>query len=280
MLKRVHPQQRDTRDAKERALKSTFRPIAIGQIFSSLEYLSQSDIYREDGYLRGLSAARATPGTFRQKIYKILDDHRSPRLIAAVNLAAAVALLLRPEHRRTQILAASTIAVCNRLNEIRSPYGRDGADQMTATITQYRLVSAFIPDAATSDDIFLRSVNIQAALSYYVSGLSKLFSSSWVQGDALGDVLITESYGQSKAALALRRFPLLNRILTWATVLGELAYPVVFILPQDKARYFLAGAKLFHAGIALVMELPRFFWGFSSAHASTMYVIEMRGENR
>ncbi|MEK9519079.1 hypothetical protein MIU24_06660 [Streptomyces venezuelae] len=75
---------------------------------------------------------------------------------------------------------------------------------MTAVITQYRALTALIPDRRLSDDLFLRAVNFQAGLSYAVSGVSKAFGSSWVQGDALLEVLQTEAYGRGPAAEILR----------------------------------------------------------------------------
>ncbi len=183
-------------------------------------------------------------------------------------------------NRRAQITAAAIIGTCNRLNEIRTPYGRDGADQMTAVITQYRALTALIPDRQVSDDLFLRAVNFQAGLSYAVSGIAKAFGSSWVQGDALLEVLQTEAYGRGPAAALLRKRPGLCRALTVGTVLWETFFPFVYLLPRRQASQVLSAVKAFHVGVAAAMELPRFVWGFFGSHGAVGYVLDTRGARR
>ncbi|WP_234323176.1 alpha/beta fold hydrolase [Streptomyces bikiniensis] len=197
-----------------------------------------------------------------------------------MTLAASAGLALARGNRRAQIAAATVIGTCNRLSEIRTPYGRDGADQMTAVVTQYRALTALIPDQRFSDDLFLRAVNFQAALSYAVSGVSKAFGSSWVQGDALIEVLRTEAYGSGPAAALLRRHPKLCRALTIGTVAWETAFPLVYLLPREQASHALSAVKAFHAGVAAAMELPRFVWGFFGAHGAVGYVLDTRGTPR
>ncbi|MFV6027422.1 alpha/beta fold hydrolase [Streptomyces sp. NPDC056264] len=201
-------------------------------------------------------------------------------MLAGVTLAASAGLVLARGNRKAQIAAAAVIGTCNRLSEIRTPYGRDGADQMTAVITQYRALTALIPDQRLSDDLFLRAVNFQAGLSYAVSGISKAFGSSWVQGDALLEVLQTEAYGRGPAAAILRRYPRLCRALTVGTVVWETAFPLVYLLPRKQASYALTAVKGFHIGVATAMELPRFVWGFFGSHGAVGYVLDTRGAPR
>ncbi|MGW7353424.1 alpha/beta fold hydrolase [Streptomyces sp. NPDC054784] len=211
---------------------------------------------------------------------RLLDDPRTPRVLAGVTLAASVGLVAARGNRKAQIVAAAVIGACNRLSEVRTPYGRDGADQMTAVITQYRALTALIPDPQVSDDLFLRAVNFQAGLSYAVSGVAKAFGSSWVQGDALLEILRTEAYGSGPAAFLLREHPRLCRLLTVGTVLWEMAFPIVYLLPRRQAGYVLAVVKSFHVGVAAAMELPRFVWGFFGSHGAVGYVLDTRGERR
>ncbi len=254
-----------------------FWPVAIGQVLAATETLTLRDIFRPDGYLRGMSADDQRPGTLRHRAATVLDHHQTPRVLAGVQAAAAVALLAGRGSRRTQIAASTVIGVCNRLSEIRTPYGRDGADQMTGVITQYRAVSAVVGDPARSDELFLRAVNLQAGLSYAVSGVSKALGSSWVQGDALHDVLQSEAYGNGPAAAFLKRRPRLCRALTVGTIAWECAFPLVYVLPQRHAHLMLTAVKGFHVGVAAVMELPRFVWGFTASHGAVSHVVRSHG---
>ncbi|MDT0379533.1 alpha/beta fold hydrolase [Streptomyces sp. DSM 42041] len=242
--------------------------------------MSLKKVFNEDGYLRGVSAQQYPPGSVRHRLGRVLDHPRTPKILAGVTLAASAGLPLARGNRKLQIAAAAIIGTCNRLSEMRTPYGRDGADQMTAVITQYRLLTALIADEQKSDDIFLRAVNFQAGLSYAVSGISKAFGSSWLQGDALPEVLQTEAYGRGPAAEILRRHPKLCRALTVGTVAWEAAFPLIYTLPRLQATYALSAVKSFHVGVAATMELPRFVWGFFGSHGAVGYALDTRGEKR
>lgn len=263
----------------QRALDGVFTPIAIGQILASTESLALTKIYNHDGYLRGFSVRETTPGTIKNRLCRILDHPLAPRVLATATLGASIALLAARGSRKTQIVASAVIGVCNRLNEVRTPYGRDGADQMTAVICQYRAISGLIPGQATSDDIFLRAVNFQAGLSYVASGFSKAFGSSWVQGDALMEILHTENYGSGPAAKVLRNRPAISRVLTIFTVFWETLFPVVYLLPARWGQYVLLAVKSFHLGVAATMELPRFVWGFLGSHGAISYVLRQNPRN-
>ncbi|WP_369213377.1 alpha/beta fold hydrolase [Streptomyces flavofungini] len=266
--------------AAQQAADRVFLPIAIGQTLAAAETLFLRAEFKEDGYLRGTSAQQYPPGGLRHRICRVLDHSRTPRLLAGATLAASAGLLLARGNRTAQIAAAAVIGTCNRLSEIRTPYGRDGADQMTAVITQYRALTALIPDPEVSDDLFLRAVNFQAGLSYAVSGIAKAFGSSWVQGDALLEVLGTEAYGSGPAAELLRRYPALCRALTVGTVVWESVFPLIYLLPREPARHALTAVKAFHVGVAAAMELPRFVWGFFGSHGAVGHVLDTRGASR
>lgn len=266
--------------ATQKAVDRVLLPIAIGQILASAETLTLKGVFDDDAYLRGVSATPYPPGSLRHRLGRVLDHPRTPKVLAGITLAASTCLALSRGNRKAQIAAAAVIGTCNRVSEIRTPYGRDGADQMTAVITQYRALTALIADERTSDDLFLRAVNFQATLSYAVSGISKAFGSSWVQGDALPEILRTEAYGRGPAAAVLRRHPGLARALTIATVVWETAFPCIHLLSARQASYALCAVKLFHVGVAATMELPRFVWGFVGSHGAVGYVLDTRGSRR
>lgn len=261
---------------RQSAVNATMLPIAIGQMISSIESLTTGSLFGRTALLRGTSARSVRAGTLLHTAARILDAPVTPKILATMSFGGAALLLAGHGHRRIQIAGCTVIGACNRLLEIRSPYGRDGADQMTATITQYRSLSALIPDDARSDDLFLRAVNFQAGLSYFVSGVSKLFGSSWVQGDALGEIVQTEAYGGGPAACFIRKHPRLGRLATWATPVWEASFPLIYLLPSRYGRTALAGVKTFHVAVASVMELPRFIWGFFGSHGAVQYVLDGR----
>lgn len=262
--------------ATSRAVDRVMFPIAVGQALSSAEVLTLKREFDDDNYLRGLSARDVEPGSRTLAARRLLDHPRTPRLLAGAGLVGAVGLGLSAGHRRRQIVFSALIAGANRLSEMRTPYGRDGADQMASVIAQYRLVSALVDDRQRSDDLFLRAVNVQAGLSYLVSGTAKAFGSRWIQGDALGEILQSEAYGRGPAAAWLRDRPALCRFLTRATIAWEAGFPALYLLPARCAPTALTAVKGFHLAVAATMELPRFVWGFAASHGAVRHVMESR----
>lgn len=251
----------------------TLTPAAIGEIISGLESLSRLSDYGDKGLLRGRSALRER-SFVPHRVRKALDTAAGAATLRVLAVTGGLLVLTGRTRRRQQIIGSALLLVTNNLIEYRSAFGRDGADQMAGTISGYRVLTATIPDANASDELFLRAVNAQTALSYLASGLAKLVSSTWRSGEALELILRTQQYGDSRTAHWIKQHPSLSKLLTWFTITWETAYPIVYLLPSDKARAFLTGVKTIHLGIAVVMGLPRFFWGFSSAHGAALYVID------
>jgi hypothetical protein len=251
-------------------------PVAVGQVLGGLESLCSAQEHEPSGYLRGHSRLQPGPSALPQRFRRFLDSATEAKVLNCATIAGGLLILGRRHDRAAQVAGAALMVASNKLSEIRTPYGRDGADQMAAVILSYRLATALIPDRDVADDVFLRAVNLQTCVSYLASGAAKAISSTWLSGEALGMVLQTNSYGQSFAARQLLKQPRLMRLLTWATIGWESAFPVVYALTPRRADQALVLVKLFHLGVALTMGLPRFFWGFSASHHSVVYVIQKR----
>jgi len=250
-------------------------PAAVGEVIDALEALTHITDYGPDTILRGRAAM--VPSHFLPvAVRRALDTTGGLVVLKLASLAGAGSVLLGRRSRTAQIAGAGLIFSSRWLGDLRNPYGRDGSDQMSGLIAGYRLVTAAVPNAEASDDLFLRAVSAQTFVSYLASGLAKLVGSSWQSGEALDQVLQTRQYGQSPAARLIREHPPLARLLTWFTIAWETGFPVVYLLPPNRARLALTGVKAFHLGIAATMGLPRFFWGFSSAHAAVEYVIAQK----
>lgn len=253
----------------------TMAPAAVGRLIGAIENLTSTREHRPGGILQGISARRANslvPLSLRRK----LDSTAGAVLVHLVTGVGAVCVLTGRSRRTQQIVGAALLFGSKKLIEYRNPYGGDGADQMSDVISGYRVLTAAVPDKAAADDLFLRAVNAQLALSYVASGLAKLVSSTWRSGEAVELVLKTKLYGSSPIAAYIRSHPVLGRAVTWATIIWETGYPLVYVLRAGHAKTALVFVKLFHLGIAVTMGLPRFFWAFSSSHAAVEYVLSRR----
>jgi hypothetical protein len=249
------------------------RTAAVGQLINAVESAANGRQYAPGGVLRGRAQYSRTsrlPKRFRVW----LDTEQAAWAIHSLNIAGPV-LTLTARGRRKQLIAASAVSfLANKLFEVRNPYGRDGSDQMQTVLHGYRLVSALVPNAERGDDLYLRAVNSQVFLSYFMSGLAKLISSDWRSGEATGMIMKTDLYGGTALAEVVQRYPLTGKVISWSTVAWECSYPAIYLLPPRAIRPALVAVKVFHLSIAYSMGLPRFFWNFSAAHTAVQYVTQ------
>jgi hypothetical protein len=156
--------------------------------------------------------------------------------------------------------------------QVRSNYGGDGAQQMN-TILGAALLLGFNPWISPLAGIIgLTFVAAQACLSYFVSGVAKLISPLWRSGDALPRILSTTAYGSAAAYRIAQQNPTLTRVLCKATVLLEVLFPVLLILPKELFFAFLVWGVLFHLSLAFLMGLNTFFWSFVATYPAIYFV--------
>lgn len=263
------------RSHRDDAVYQTLASAAVGELLGSLESLKEIRLFDRDGPLRGTSELKEGSRVPRA-LRSWLDGRQGAAALKAASIGGAVLVLTGRRSRARQVIGAALMYGSTSCAEWRSPYGRDGADQMAAVINGYRVLTAAVPDRIVSDDLFLHAVSLQTAISYFSSGAAKAISSSWLSGEALDGVLRTQMYGRSPVAQQLQKHPDVMKALTWSTVIWETCFPLVFLLPARHVRPALWSAKLFHAGVAVTMGLPRFFFGFHAAHHSVEYVLTSR----
>lgn len=258
-------------------------PNAVGQLIGGLESLWSIRSYRPNGLLRGRAAERDGLGTssladkyLPRQVKQAIDSHASAVAIHVSSILGAGIILASPKNRIGQLVGVAVSLASNQLAEYRNPYGRDGSDQMSKLIYSYRLATGLIPTREAADDVFLRAVNAQVCIAYTASGLAKLISSTWRSGDALRLIVLTDSYGGTKFAETIHRYPGIGKALSWLTIAWETLYPAIYLTNPEHARRLMLLIKLFHGGIAATMGLPRFFWGFSASHLAVDYVIRQR----
>ncbi|MFF3007410.1 hypothetical protein ACFVTF_31945 [Kitasatospora sp. NPDC057940] len=264
--------------SREDAHYWTLAPAAVGEIISGLEALTRTAAYGPNGLLQGLSSKRER-SVVPQALRKAIDSRGGAVAIKAMGVVGGALTLTGRRSRAQQIAGAGLMLASSGLSKYRTSFGRDGADHMAALICGYRVLTALVPEAEKSDDLFLRAVNAQTFIAYVTAGAAKAISSTWRSGEALEQVLQTQQYGDSTVAKWLKKSPLLCSSMTWFTIVWETGFPVVYLLAPANARRALAGVKLFHLGIAVTMGLPRFFWGFSSAHAAVLYAVDRLPRN-
>ena len=158
----------------------------------------------------------------------------------------------------------------------RNPLVLDGSDLVFRTIPLWLAVAAsgdrFSLDAALRRArgdapsgrgwaLPVRLLELQSAWIYLASALEKLAGPTWLNGTATWYALqLKHTFGRAWADFLVRD-PMLVRVQTWGTLIGELVFlPLVFAPIFHTAARLLAIAIAagLHAGIALFMNVGNF----------------------
>ena len=112
-----------------------------------------------------------------------------------------------------------------------------------------------------------RLLQIQMAVLFFYSAVSKLRGDDWWSGDAVWIVFTTnEHYNRFALDLLASQYWIVN-LATYGTILIELAY--TFLIWQRRTRpYLLAGAIFLHLMFAVLMGLFYFSFAMTMGHMS------------
>jgi hypothetical protein len=192
-------------------------------------------------------------------------------LIRTFALAALPALVWLGT--RVSIVACLCVIVGTALlMSLRSPFGMDGSDQMAVQVFG-ALLLGYSAGSTLSLQIAIWYIAIQAALSYFVSGIAKALSPVWRRGDGtVFRIFNTRTYGYEPVARALLHRPRLMKLVDWSAFTIEMLFPVGIVVGLPAVILFLVWGVTFHAMNALVMGLNSFFWAFVATYPAVWYV--------
>ncbi|MGW7002672.1 hypothetical protein ACWGCW_07550 [Streptomyces sp. NPDC054933] len=211
----------------------------------------------------GVSRARPMRSLLAWERYRVVLV-----LQCVAGLAAPVAAVTT---RAGAAALACALAVAALLTLQRSGYGTDGSDQMFALVMVAAAVTLTL--GGSYGRLFLAFLAAQLLLSYVVSGVAKLASSTWRDGSCLAQILTTESYGSPRVAALLKARPVLALALAWGVMVLESAFWMVVFVPRGLMWCLLAAAAALHFGIACVMGLRTFLFAFVGAYPALVFTV-------
>ena len=185
-------------------------------------------------------------------------------LVAALQLGVSLGLLLLPG-TAALIGLLGCFLVTELLLSLRS--GTDGGDKIVLVAASGALLQAVGVQFEAPRFVlagFLWSGG-QLTLAYFASGASKLILAPWRNGEALRAALTSYMWGHRWAAAVVRHASA-ARVLAWAIILLELAFPLALLLPVPWLCSVLGLFLLFHLVIAVVMGLNHYPWAFAAAY--------------
>lgn len=204
----------------------------------------------------------STEGFFGASLGKLFDFvfESQPGTIAVVVLlgVGALGLVFGYRTRLSTGLALLTLL----LLEVRLPDLPDGGDNIARIVLCYMLF--LIPAGAQrprcslsvwTHNIAVLAIATQVMVLYSVAGLTKAYGDLWHHGTAM--YYISQVQWFSLPAMRdVFKSPFVTTILSYATVLYEVWFPVAVISPLR--RTWIVIGVLFHVGIAFFMGLITF----------------------
>ncbi|MFF0292212.1 hypothetical protein ACFYST_03490 [Kitasatospora sp. NPDC004614] len=255
----------------ELAMRLTVGLAAVGVAISSLEYLLRPGLLADDALAswsvtRTSHAWMVTPRA--EAMLERLFAYPNFAVVLVLRLLAAAAVMVGPPLPLAAL--AALIAVSSSLLAQRSPYGTDGADQLTVII----FVGAALSEAIATPNsykLFLWFISAQACLAYLTAGVAKLASPVWREGGALPGILGTSSYGYRRLGAVLARHQRTFWTLGWLIMALECVFPTALLGIRPLTYTMLAAMLTFHLGAAFLMRLNTFFWAFTATYPSILF---------
>jgi hypothetical protein len=246
----------------------------VSVVIASLEMLVRPQELADDGLMSWQVAKLRGRWLIVQPVAAFAEFALNyPRIlwIYRLRLLAAVLLVLMPRSFGAfNSTLAGLVFLFSLGQSARTHYGLDGADQMT-NVTFLPLALAHAIQSEVVMEACLWFLALQSCLSYLTAGLAKAVSTAWRSEAALIGIFGTGIYGNESVAKFLRERPVFTKWLSRFITIGEVAFPLVMILPPPFNWLILIGGVAFHAASAFVMGLNTFFWSFTATYPAILF---------
>lgn len=254
----------------ETAVRITAVLLAVHAIVMSLEHLSTLSRYR-DGSLISWPVAKLHARSFRvgRLITPIFRGTRYSVVLIA-QLLIGVALLIAATGDIRPILPAALL-VTYATTYFRHHIGHTGDVDMAIVVSTGLSIATAAPPGSDVATLGLLFIGAQGALSYCIAGISKLGSSSWQSGAAIGNVFSTKAWGDERVHRLFERFQSMRLVGSWSVIGFESLFVLVLVTPFEIAVGIVAIAVGFHAFNAMTMGLNRFLIGFAASYPSILF---------
>lgn len=138
-----------------------------------------------------------------------------------------------------------------------------GSDAMTMAT----LISLII---SLSSSLGFYLLAFHCTLSYFMAGIVKIKNNSWRRGSALPIFLTQSNYKVPLQVQKMTSHKLLMTLVSWAVMIFECTFPLVWLLPQLTQTYIVL-AILFHLVNYFCLGLNRFVFAWLASYPALLY---------
>lgn len=244
----------------------------VAVILDAIEIISERQQYGSNGIYNYAVLKTSYKWMIKGWIAPVLDTVLNyPCYLYLVVLQLVVAFLIISHLFASLSLPfVVVILLIHLLSHLRNRYGLDGSDQMQAILFASLTIFYLSPDPFVKQ-CCLWFICLQALLSYFTAGCAKARSAAWRDGTAMNDIMSTTSFGSKGFALVLAQKPLLSKMMCWAVIVFECAFPLLAFAGVRVCFVFIAVGILFHLSTAMFMGLNSFFWSFVATYPAILF---------
>jgi hypothetical protein len=253
-----------------RAFALSLTLACIGSVLHGVELLWLRREFAAGGWLSWRVLRTSHPRLMRSPFARLIDWSLSPpALWLLVGALVAAAAVIIADAAAPPLSAVCAVVVIRGVLNFRNTPALIGADQMQLSVLVPCLlyVLAPVPAIAQACGWFIA---LQLVLAYMTAGVAKLASPDWRSGRAIAAIVRCRTTGLQRAFTCVQRFPATARAACWATMLFEVAGPLLLVAGADAGIGFVVIGTAFHVGIALVMGFDEFLWAYVAAYPVTL----------
>ena len=196
-----------------------------------------------------------------------LRGFREERVLFGVRTALCVLLILGVAAPWPLVgLAGLSLLILHRF---QGPYN-GGSDRMGLLALWCLTLSRLLP-TAQGQELAFGYLGAQLVLSYVIAGGVKIANPDWRSGRALRDVFQFSTYPVSEDLRRWADRPRVLRVMSWAVILFELAFPLT-LLSRETLIAGLVVAASFHLANACLFGLNRFFWTWLAVYPAILWL--------
>ena len=242
---------------------------ALACTIQSLEYLRLQRYMTEDAIWKW-SLLQNDYRVFSRPVQKLLEILlQNPKPLLFIRLFASVMIFIQPHWIFFAIIFVSTLLIAIRF---RGTFN-GGSDFMTLIINACLCIAFIFADSPSIQKACLFYVGVQSIFSYFIAGYIKIKRPKWRNGLALIGFLNNTIFGNK---ISVSKQPLIQKItfiLSWGTMLFELAFPLCFF-NFTAALVLTSIAASFHVINFYIFGLNRFVFAWISTYPA-IYLIAL-----
>lgn len=243
------------------------RLISFAVFWQSAEMLQLKENFSEKGVWRWSTLRHAYKGT--AALWTPFFQESSFTALVYARLVLSFYCLLFPG---TAAIAVLTVLFVLGLIRTRGVFN-GGSDYMSFLILFALSVSAVLPGSKTTL-LALWYIALQSCLSFFVAGLHKVRFSSWRNGRALKNIMTHASLLSEKRKRLFLKHQNLILFLSWAVLVFELSFPVVFISPTYIGVAYIFAAFAFNVANFFIFGLNRFVLAWLASYPALYFCIQ------